>query len=450
MLLSYNAMQMVCDDLATGIGSEELVLLFRALDANDSGHVAVDVLVYSMVAAWSATTGRLWLKVRKSALGQLRGEQAARVLTGGKAWVAYPDFSSALAANGIDMFEDDLLLLLVQLGSSIDGVVHAVDFANQMDHELSLALRSAYAKIAVVLSMEGVSLQEALARLDERSTGAVTHTQFVEFLRTMDIGLPNEDLVMLLARLDAKNEGRIPVQVLLGDMDAHTRTENAWAKISDALGPAGGAQIAAFVGDGSALATGALLAALRQLGVDLAEDEFALVLGDLDPRASRYAKVEAFTLLVRAHRERIASSVWIKLIQDITSGSDAVKLVVEAPPNAKAVFSHEQLLAGLVRARKIELTEAEIRTMMLALDPVDTGTVRASALEHEVSRALAHRRKGEYGDVAESSRMNVMHMLEGAQQELMELNAKPLHNEEEKVRLNELTMHVKLLEVKRD
>ena len=177
-------MQLLCDDLETGITSEELVLLFSSLDTNDSGHIPLDVLVFAMVSAWSATTNRIWLHVRKSPLGQLRGEQAARVLTMGKAWVAYPEFSAGLAENGIDLSEEDLLLLLVQLGSSIDGVVHATDFANQMEHEMGLALHGAYAKVEGVLGIEGVGLKEALERLDDRSTGIITHQQLVEFLHT--------------------------------------------------------------------------------------------------------------------------------------------------------------------------------------------------------------------------------------------------------------------------
>jgi hypothetical protein len=61
-LLSYNAMQMLCEDLDTGITSEELVLLFSSLDIHDNGHVPLDVLIYSMVSAWSATTARIWYR----------------------------------------------------------------------------------------------------------------------------------------------------------------------------------------------------------------------------------------------------------------------------------------------------------------------------------------------------------------------------------------------------
>ena len=445
-LLSYNAMMMLCDDLETGITSEELVLLFSSLDASDSGHIPLDVLVYSMVAAWSATTARIWMHVRKSPLGQLRGEQAARVLTMGKSWVAYPEFAAGLAEHGIELPDEDLLLLLVQLGSSIDGVVHAADFANQMDHEMALALHGAYAKIEAVLGNEGVTMDEALQKLDERGAGMITHHQLVEFLHTLDIGLPNEDLTLVLARLDPRNEGKIEVAGFKADVAAHSAAEVAWAKTSDALGPSGGAQLSAFVGDGSALATPALLAALRQLGIDLSDGEFECVLRDLDPRGTRYAKVEAVVLLVRAHRERVTHTVWLKVLADVASGADALQAVAEAPPYAKAVFSYEQLLAGLVTAKKIKLSESEVRTLLLALDPSDTGSVRAGSLEHEVQRAKAAARGGDYKEVVGSARVNVMQTLEAAQKELQTLNAKPLHSEGEKLRVGELTQHVKLLE----
>jgi len=439
-------MQMVCDDLETGITSEELVLLFSSLDTSDSGHISLDVLVYAMVAAWKATTTRIWLHVRKSPLGQLKGEQAARVLTMGKAWVAYPEFSSALGENGIDLSDEDLLLLLVQLGSSIDGVVHATDLANQMDHEMRLALHAAYAKVCAALDMEGVSLDEALRKLDDRQMGFISHQQLVEFLQTLDIGLANEDLTMVLARLDRKNEGRIEVKALFDDITTHSSAEDAWSKISAALGPSGGAQLAAFVGDGSALATPALLAALRQLGIDLTDEEYDFVLADLDPRGSRYAKVEAVVLLVRAHRERVAGAAWLQLTQDLASGAAAVALVAAAPPGAKAVFGYAQLLGGLMTARKIKLSEAQVRTLLLALDPNDTGSVRAAALAHEVQKAKAAQLKGDFKSVVGTGRVNVLGQLEEARKELMALNAKPLHNEDEKVRVQEMMTHVKIVE----
>jgi Ca2+-binding EF-hand superfamily protein len=293
-LLSYNAMQMLCDDLNTGVSSEELVLLFSTLDTSDSGHVPLDVLVYAMVAAWSATTQRIWLHVRKSALGQLKGEQAARVLTMGKSWVSYQDFASALGDNGIDMGDEDLLLMLVQLGSSIDGVVHAEGFAKVMDYEISLATHAVFSRIEGVLSQDGIALEEAMLRLDERGEGTIVHAQLVELLHTFSIGLTNEDLTMLLARLDRQNEGKINVKAFLEDAKRHSDSEVAWGKISDALGPSGGAQLAAFVGEGTALATPALLAALRQLGVDLTDGDFDAACRDLDPNSSRYAKVFFF------------------------------------------------------------------------------------------------------------------------------------------------------------
>jgi hypothetical protein len=106
---------------------------------------------------------------------------------------------------------------------------------------------------------------------------------------------------MLLARLDEKNTGKIDVTVFVKDMSAHIRAEAVWAKVSDAVGAAGGAQLAAFVGDGTALATPALLAALRQLGIDLTDDDYSIILRDIDPRGTQYAKIEAVVLLVH-HR----------------------------------------------------------------------------------------------------------------------------------------------------
>jgi len=443
-------MQLLCDDLETSISSEELVLLFSSLDTHDSGYVALDVLVYAMAAAWSHTTQRIWLHVRKSPLGQLSGEQAARVLTMGKTWVAYPEFSAGLAENGIELSEEDLLLMLVQLGSSIDGVVHAADFANQMDHQIGLALHAAYAKVDAVLSIEGITMNEALAKLDERNAGFLSHQQLVEFLKTLEVGLSNEDLTMLLARLDSKNDGKIAVQDFKDDVASHVYTEAALAKISDALGPSGGAQLSAFVGDGSALATPALLAALRQLGVDLTDAEYRAVLKDLDPRNTLYAKVEAVVLLVRAHRERITHTAWLKVLGDVATGKEAVEAVRKADTsgsNSKTVFGYDQLLTGLVTARKIQLTEAEVRTVLLALDPSDSGSVRAASLEYEVQRAKAAARAGDYKEVTgNSARVNVLGNLEAAQKELAGLNAKPRHSEDEKLRVGELTQHVKLLE----
>jgi len=449
-LLSYNAMQLLCDDLETSISSEELVLLFSSLDTQDSGYVALDVLVYAMASAWSHTNQQIWLHVRKSPLGQLSGEQAARVLTMGKSWVAYPEFSAGLAENGIELSEEDLLLMLVQLGSSIDGVVHAADFANQMDHQIGLALHAAYAKVDAVLSIEGITMNEALAKLDERNAGFLSHHQLVEFLKTLEVGLSNEDLTMLLARLDSKNNGKIAVQDFKDDLASHVYTEAALAKISDALGPSGGAQLSAFVGDGSALATPALLAALRQLGVDLTDAEYRAVLKDLDPRSTLYAKVEAVVLLVRAHRERITHTAWLKVLGDVATGVEAVEAVRKAGTSgsgSKTVFGYDQLLTGLVTARKIQLTEAEVRTLLLALDPSDSGSVRAASLEYEVQRAKAAARAGDYKEVTGgSARVNVLGNLEAAQKELAGLNAKPRHSEDEKLRVGELTQHVKLLE----
>lgn len=445
-LISYNAMQMLCDDLDTGISSEELVLLFSSLDTNDNGHVPLDVLIYSMVSAWSATTTRIWLQVRKSPLGQLRGEQAARVLCMNKAWVSYPDFASGLAENGIDLSDEDLLLLMVQLGSTVDGVVHAVDFANAMDHEMSLALHSAYSKITSVLGMDNIILEDALAKLDERENGYINHTQLVEFLHTFDIGLANEDLTMILARLDSENQGRIDIPSFIKDVNNHIQRNEAWAKISESLGPSGGAQLATFVGESTALATSALLAAFRQLGIDLTDEEFELCLQDLDPRHTQYCKVEEVVLLIRAHRERVTFSAWLKVISEFPTGHDAVISVVEAAQGAKVVFTYEQIMAGLVNKCSIPVSEAEVRTLLLSLDPNDTGAVRASALEHGFESALATKHKGDYKEVASSSRVNVMQVLEDAQKELTALNAKPLHSEDEKIRIHEMTQHCKLLE----
>ena len=53
-------MQLLCDDLETSISSEELVLLFSSLDTQDSGYVALDVLVYAMASAWSHTNQQIW------------------------------------------------------------------------------------------------------------------------------------------------------------------------------------------------------------------------------------------------------------------------------------------------------------------------------------------------------------------------------------------------------
>ena len=212
--------------------------------------------------------------MRKSALGQLKGEQASRVVCGGKEWVKYEDFTHALGDNGIDMGDDDLLLLLVQLGSSIDGVVHAKQFASTMDRQMVLATHAAYAKIEGALWMEGVTLGDAVAKLDERGEGFILHGQLVELLHTFEVGLPNEDLTMLLARLDRRNSGKIDASEFLADVAKHRASEHAWSKVSDALGPSGGAQLGAFVTEGTALATSALLAALRQLGVDVSDAEF--------------------------------------------------------------------------------------------------------------------------------------------------------------------------------
>ena len=312
-LISYSTMQMMCDDLESGIKSEELTLIFSNLDTRDSGHILLDTLAYAMIAAWHFSTTKIWLEVRKSPLGQLRGEQAARVLTSGNPWAAYPDFTGALGDNGINFSDEDILLLLVQLGSSIEGVVHVLDFASQMDDQIAFALNAIYAHIHGVLSMEDVSLKESLAALDARSTGYITHAQIIELLRTFEITLTNEDLAMLLARLDKEGDDNISVETFTKDMLAYTRAESVWAKISDSLGPSGGAQLEAFLGEGTALATSAVLATLRQLGIDLSDEEFEWILSDLDPRKGKYVKVERIVLLVYAHRQRVMDLVWIKV-----------------------------------------------------------------------------------------------------------------------------------------
>ena len=118
---------------------------------------------------------------------------------------------------------------------------------------------------------------------------------------------------MLLSRLDSKNDGKINITEFTEDMLAYTRSESVWETISDALGPSGGAQLEAFLGEGSAMTTNAVLAALRQMGIDLSDQEFDWVLNNIDPRKKKYIKVETFVLLVHAHRERVMDVVWIKV-----------------------------------------------------------------------------------------------------------------------------------------
>ena len=313
-LLSYHSLEMICDDLKSGVNSDELTLIFTHLDTQDSGYISLDALTYSMVAAWRASTRRIWLEIRKSALGQLKGEQAARVLTEGRSWVAYPDFTAALGDNGINLVEEDVMLLLVQLGSSIEGVVHGLDFGAEMDDQVSLATTAAYARILGVLSMENVSLKDSLEALDSHWTGSITQVQFVEFLRTLDIRLSAEDLELIIVRLeDVQNSGRIRVVSFLEDVAVHTKSEKIWSKISDTLGPSGGAQLEAFLGEGTAMANSTMLAALRQLGIDLTDQEFEWMVSVVDPRGTKYVEVEKFVQYVQAYRERIIDVVWLKV-----------------------------------------------------------------------------------------------------------------------------------------
>ena len=72
-------------------------------------------------------------------------------------------------------------------------------------------------------------------------------------------------------------------------------------------------ELEAFLGEGTALATSAVLATLRQLGIDLSDEEFEWILSDLDPRKGKYVKVERIVLLVYAHRQRVMDLVWIKV-----------------------------------------------------------------------------------------------------------------------------------------
>ena len=131
-----------------------------------------------------------------------------------------------------------------------------LDFASQMDDHI-FAPNAIYAHIHGVLSMEDVSLKESLAALDARSTGYITHAQIIELLRTFEITLTNEDLAMLLARLDKEGDDNISVETFTKDMllTLVQRVQNR-----DSLGPSGGTQLEAFLGEGSALATSAVLA----------------------------------------------------------------------------------------------------------------------------------------------------------------------------------------------
>ena len=67
-------------------------------------------------------------------------------------------------------------------------------------------------------------------------------------------------------------------------------------------------------------------------------------------------------------------------MREFPSAEDALQRIISIA-SSETVFNYDELITSF---QPIPLSDAEIQTLLLALDPNDAGTLRAYTIEHEV------------------------------------------------------------------
>ena len=67
-------------------------------------------------------------------------------------------------------------------------------------------------------------------------------------------------------------------------------------------------------------------------------------------------------------------------MREFPSAEDALQRIISIA-SSETVFNYDELITSF---QPIPLSDAEIQTLLLALDPNDAGTIRAYTIEHEV------------------------------------------------------------------
>ena len=73
----------------------------------------------------------------------------------------------------------------------------------------------------------------------------------------------------------------------------------------------------------------------------------------------------------------------MQVLREFASTHDAIKKIASVS-SSDTTFTYDELISSF---EGIAFSEAETRTLLLALDPNDTGLIRAYAVEHEVHAA---------------------------------------------------------------